>query len=61
MRKCKKQRKIVKQDKIIIVQPLSKVKDLYFLLKSYRQYFEPCPLSCFADSETPTRRKELTT
>lgn len=30
------QRKTVKQDEIIIVEPLNTVKDIYFLLKSYR-------------------------
>lgn len=30
-----KQRKTVKQDKIVIVQPLNRVKDLKFLLKGY--------------------------
>ena len=31
-----KERKTVKQDKIIIVQPLNKVKDLQFLFKGCR-------------------------
>ena len=34
--KMHKERKTVKQDKIIIVLPINKVKDLQFLLKGYR-------------------------
>ena len=39
---------------------LSKVKGFQFLLKVYRQYFEPCPLNYFADIEIPTGQKKLT-
>ena len=34
--KMQKERKTVKQDKIIILQPLNKVQDLQFFLKDYR-------------------------
>ena len=48
-----KQRKTVKQDKIIIVQPLNKVKDLQLLLKGYRQQSEAQPLNGFAVLKFP--------
>ena len=38
-----RKRKIVKQDKIIIVQPFNKVEDLQFFFKDYSYYAEPCP------------------
>ena len=56
-----KQRKTVKGNQIIIMQSLSTVKELYFLLKYYRWCSELYPISCFIDTETSTRRKKLTT
>ena len=60
--KIQRQRKAIKQDKMIslaIKQSqglLARSQGLY-----YRQYSEPQTLSCFADTETPTRWKKLTT
>ena len=59
--KMQKQRKAVKQDKIIILQSLCKVKDLWFLLKGYREYSEACPLSCLVDTETPPGGRTIDT
>ena len=56
-----KQRKAVKQDKIIVSESLNKVTDLQFLLKGYRKYSEPYPVSCLVDPETLTGWKKLTT
>ena len=53
-------RKTVQQDQVITVYSVSKVKDLYLLLKGYRYNSEPHPLSCFVDAEIPTRWKKLT-
>jgi len=47
-----KQRKTVKQDKIIILQ-LLKPRTFWFLLKGYRYYSEPYPVSCLKDTEPP--------
>ena len=59
--KMRKERKRVKQDKIIGGQPLSKAKDLQFLLKGCRRYSEPYPLSCIAATDTAPRWKRSTT
>ena len=61
MRKCRKKRKTVKQAKIIILQPLDKVKDLYLVLPQGLQILF-CALygNCLADTQTPTRWRKLT-
>ena len=43
------------RDQTIILQPLSIVKVLQFLLKGNRKYSEPCSVNCFADAEIPIR------
>ena len=32
---------------------LSRVKDLWFFLKGYREYSEPYPMSCLINTKTP--------
>ena len=61
MRKCRKQRKTVKQAKIIILQALDKVKDLYLVFPQGLQILF-CALygNCLADTQTPTRWRKLT-
>ena len=61
VRKCRKQRKTVKQAKIIILQPLDKVKDLYLVFPQGLQILF-CALygNCLADTQTPTRWRKLT-
>ena len=51
----KKQRKTVKGEQIIIVQSLSIVKDIQFLLKGCIDYILSHVVNYLVDAETPTR------
>ena len=72
--KMQEQRKAVKQDQILMVclvikqsrtfRSSSRAVDgifLFFCLFFCIWYFEPHPVSCLRETETPTRRKKLTT
>ena len=52
-----KQRKMI-LDHTIFIESLSKVEELQFLLKSYRQQSEPYLVGSLIETETPTRWKK---
>ena len=58
VRKCRSKKR-VKGNQTTIIQ--SYVKDPYFLLKSYREYSEPYPVSGLTDADTPITWKKLAT
>ena len=57
-RECKKDGKTVKEDKIITVYPLNKIKDGCFLPRGYRQHSELCPWAVL-QIRKPHRVKEV--
>ena len=55
-----KQRKTVKQDKNSNSLSIKESQGPLVPFKGYREYSEPYPVNCFANTESPTRWKKLT-